>query len=136
VARAEIETRQAGARITALRAEIANDVLHAWLAYTTARTQLDALEQQMLVQAREVREATAYSYGRGEASFIELLDAQRTFNEITQSYNAKRERSTREVCTRSTLPQAASSHDYSSSAHPAGVAAAGDDGLQQSALRL
>ena len=90
VVRAELETRQAGARITALRAEIADDVRHAWLAYTAARTLVDTLEQQMLVQARQVREAIVYSYRRGEASFVELLDAQRTFNEIMQSYHEAR----------------------------------------------
>jgi outer membrane protein, heavy metal efflux system len=90
VTRARLETRQASSRITALRTEVANDVSNAWLAYTAASAQVDTMEQQMLVQARQVREATVYSYGRGEASFVELLDAQRTFNEITQSYHEAR----------------------------------------------
>ena len=44
----------------------------------------------MLVQAHDVRDTVAYSYRLGEASFIELLDAQRTFNETMQSYNDAR----------------------------------------------
>jgi cobalt-zinc-cadmium efflux system outer membrane protein len=51
---------------------------------------VDTIEQQMLAPARDVRDTTAYSYRRGEASFIELLDAQRTFNDTMQSYNAAR----------------------------------------------
>jgi len=31
-----------------------------------------------------------YSYRRGEASLVEFLDAQRTFNETMQSYNEAR----------------------------------------------
>ena len=44
----------------------------------------------MLTQARGVRDTTAYSYQRGEASFIELLDAQRTYNDAMHSYNEAR----------------------------------------------
>ena len=44
----------------------------------------------MLAQARDVRTATEYSYRRGEAAFIEFLDAVRAFNETMQSYNEAR----------------------------------------------
>ena len=44
----------------------------------------------MLAQARDVRETTAYSYRRGEASFVEFLDAQRAFNDTMQGYNDAR----------------------------------------------
>jgi cobalt-zinc-cadmium efflux system outer membrane protein len=44
----------------------------------------------MLAEARDVRETMAYSYRRGEASFVELLDAQRAFNDTMQSYNEAR----------------------------------------------
>jgi len=51
---------------------------------------VETIERQMLNQARDVRDTTAYSYRRGEASFIELLDAQRTFNDTMQGYNEAR----------------------------------------------
>ena len=40
--------------------------------------------------AKEVRDITEYSYRRGEASFVEFLDAQRAYNDAVQSYNDAR----------------------------------------------
>lgn len=88
--RARQEVRQAAARIAALQSDIISELRSAWEQYTTARELVDTIEQQMLNQARDVRDITAYSYRRGEASFIELLDAQRTFNDTRQSYNSAR----------------------------------------------
>jgi outer membrane protein, heavy metal efflux system len=55
-----------------------------------ARDTLESIEREMLSEAREVRDITEYSYRRGEASFLEFLDAQRAFNETMQSYNGAR----------------------------------------------
>jgi cobalt-zinc-cadmium efflux system outer membrane protein len=88
--RARQEARQAAARVAALRSDITGDLRSAWDQYTATREIVDTIEQQMLAPARDVRDTTAYSYRRGEASFIELLDAQRTFNDTMQSYNAAR----------------------------------------------
>jgi cobalt-zinc-cadmium efflux system outer membrane protein len=40
----------------------------------------------MLTDAREVRTITEYAYQRGEATLVELLDAQRAFNETMESH--------------------------------------------------
>jgi cobalt-zinc-cadmium efflux system outer membrane protein len=88
--RARQEARQAAARVAALHTDIIGDLRSAWDQYTATRQIVDTIEQQMLAPARDVRDTTAYSYRRGEASFIELLDAQRTFNDTMQSYNAAR----------------------------------------------
>jgi cobalt-zinc-cadmium efflux system outer membrane protein len=90
IERARQETRQATARIAALKADVASELRSAWEQYTAMRDVVETIEQQMLAPAREVRDTTAYSYRRGEASFIELLDAQRTFNDTMQSYNEAR----------------------------------------------
>ena len=90
VERARQEARQAAARIAALQSDITSDLRSAWQQFATARELVDTIERQMLAQARDVRDTTAYSYQRGEASFVELLDAQRTFNETMQSYNEAR----------------------------------------------
>ena len=44
----------------------------------------------MLGQARDVRQIIEYSYKRGEATFVEFLDAQRAFNETMRGYNEAR----------------------------------------------
>jgi cobalt-zinc-cadmium efflux system outer membrane protein len=58
--------------------------------YTTSRGLLDDIEKNVLEKAKNVRERTDYSYRRGEASFVEFLDAQRAFNDVMQSYNDAR----------------------------------------------
>jgi len=90
VARARQEERQAEARVRALEAGIATEVRSAFETYTAAHDVVTTIESQMLAQAREVRSTTEYSYRRGEASFIELLDAVRAFNDTMQSYNGAR----------------------------------------------
>jgi cobalt-zinc-cadmium efflux system outer membrane protein len=51
---------------------------------------LASIEKEMLQRAREVRQTTEYSYRRGEASLVELLDAQHAFNDTMQGYNDAR----------------------------------------------
>lgn len=90
IERARQEQRQIEARIKALTATIQTDVETAYLLYSNALTTLDRLESTMLSKARDVRQITDFSYRRGEASLVELLDAQRAYNETIQSYNESR----------------------------------------------
>jgi cobalt-zinc-cadmium efflux system outer membrane protein len=90
IERAKREQAQIEARIRSLEQEIAAEVANAYEQYTTARTLLEAIEADMLEQAKRVREVIDFSYRRGEATFVELLDAQRTFNETMQALNEAR----------------------------------------------
>jgi cobalt-zinc-cadmium efflux system outer membrane protein len=90
IERVRQEQQQIQARIRALQANIQNEVENAYQQYLTARDLLSRIERDMLQQAREVKHTTEYSYRRGEASFVELLDAQRAFNDTVQSYNEAR----------------------------------------------
>lgn len=90
IERARQELRQIESRIRALEQEIAAEAANAYEQYSTAKSLLDAIETDMLDQARRVREVIEFSYRRGEATFVELLDAQRTFNETMQGLNEAR----------------------------------------------
>lgn len=90
IERAKTEQQQILARIRASEAGVSNEVESAYQQYTAARGLLSNIEKNMLAQARSVRDATEYSYKRGEASLVELLDAQRAFNDTMQSYNEAR----------------------------------------------
>ncbi|HZT78210.1 MAG TPA: TolC family protein [Vicinamibacterales bacterium] len=90
IARAQLEEKQTTARIAAYEAQVRTEVDAAYEAYTAARDVVSTIEAQMLARARDVRSATEYSYRRGEASFVEFLDAVRAFNDTMQSYNAAR----------------------------------------------
>jgi len=90
IERARQEQRQIQLRVRALELAIASEIDTAYRQALTARSLLDNIEKKMLQQARSVREITEYSYQRGEASLLQLLDAQRAFNETMQAYNDAR----------------------------------------------
>jgi cobalt-zinc-cadmium efflux system outer membrane protein len=69
---------------------VAAEIDVAWKQYQTAKRLMERYEQDLLKRARDVRQITEFSYRRGEASFLELLDAQRVFNETMQGYNESR----------------------------------------------
>lgn len=90
VARAKTQEQQAGAKIRAVENDIATEVANAYATYTVSRDVVNSIEQQMLSQAQDVRTVTEYSYRRGEASFVEFLDAVRAYNDTMQTYNGAR----------------------------------------------
>jgi len=90
IERATREGQQLAMRVNAMKAAISTELEAAWQQYQTSRSLLDSIEKEMIEQARDVRVTTEYSYRRGEASFVEFLDAQRAFNETMQSYNDAR----------------------------------------------
>jgi len=90
IARAAAEQRQAELRLRALEANIAGEIDAAWRQLVTARDLLHSIETRMLQQARQVRDITEFSYRRREATLLELLDAQRAFNETMQAHNEAR----------------------------------------------
>jgi cobalt-zinc-cadmium efflux system outer membrane protein len=90
IERARQEQRQIQWRIQGLEAAIAGEVENAYQQFQTARSLLDAIAGQMVGQARDVRGITEFSYTRGEATLLQLLDAERAFNETMQAYNEAR----------------------------------------------
>ncbi|MBL8293260.1 MAG: TolC family protein [Bryobacterales bacterium] len=90
IERAKQEQSQIQARVRSLEQEIAAEVANAYEQYSTAQALLESIEADMLQQAGRVREVIDFSYRRGEATFVELLDAQRTFNETMQALNEAR----------------------------------------------
>jgi outer membrane protein, heavy metal efflux system len=90
IARAQREQEQLRSRLRAAEAQVRAEVRDAFVGYTTARDLLETFEKSMLAEARDVRDTTEYSYRRGEASFVELLDAQRAFNDTVQGYHEAR----------------------------------------------
>lgn len=90
IVRANREITQAAARLAALEASVASELRDAWQQYTANSVLLAQIESEMLDRARQVRNTMEYSYRRGEATLVEYLDAQRSFNETMQSYNEAR----------------------------------------------
>jgi cobalt-zinc-cadmium efflux system outer membrane protein len=85
-----MEQLQAQARIRAIEARIENEVNIAHMQYQNAQAILERIEGTLLKKAQEVRQISEYSYRRGEATFLEFLDAQRAYSEAVLAYNAAR----------------------------------------------
>jgi outer membrane protein, heavy metal efflux system len=90
IERARQEQRQIEARIRAMEATVENDVEIAYQQYATAQATLEKVERTMVGKARDVRSITEYSYKRGDATFVEFLDAQRAYNDTMQAHNDAR----------------------------------------------
>jgi len=90
IERAQLERPQIEARIGALEAEIRNNARNAWRQYETARSLLADIENDMLKQSRQVLDTMEFSYKRGDAGFVDFLEAQRACNGTIQSYNEAR----------------------------------------------
>jgi cobalt-zinc-cadmium efflux system outer membrane protein len=62
------------------------EVRQAYRQYNTMRKQLLEFNDGILEEAKSILDGRTYSYNRGENSLLEILDAQRTYNEIRQNY--------------------------------------------------
>ncbi len=85
IERVRQELRQLELRIRQLEASIAGEVEMAYEQMQAAQSQLRSLEGDMLAKAQEVRRVTEFSYRRGYVSLLEMLDAQRAYNETLQA---------------------------------------------------
>lgn len=90
IERARQELRQVELRTRALEAGILAEVENAHQQCLASRRLLEEIESGLLAQAGEVRDITEYSYTRGQASLLELLDAQRTYNDSFAAWTEAR----------------------------------------------
>jgi outer membrane protein, heavy metal efflux system len=86
IARAGAEHDQVAQQTAAVRAQILSDVDIAYREYTTNRDLVAAIEHDLIQPATSARDISTYTYRAGGSSLLELLDAQRAFNDTMQSY--------------------------------------------------
>jgi outer membrane protein, heavy metal efflux system len=65
---------------------VKSEILQAWDYYQDYCSQVKNFNQGLLKAAEDVRKGKVYSYQRGETSLLEVLNAQRTFNDIQTAY--------------------------------------------------
>ncbi|WP_312749502.1 TolC family protein [Epilithonimonas hominis] len=75
----ELEYQQAEQNIRA-------EVMQAFHEYSASQKQLKQYQNGMLSDAKIILDGIIYSYKRGESSILEVLNAQRTYNDVQQSY--------------------------------------------------
>ncbi|HEY3390128.1 MAG TPA: TolC family protein [Prolixibacteraceae bacterium] len=66
--------------------QIQIEITQAMQRYQALCKQVDSYDHGMLESAQNVRKGKIYSYNRGETSLLEVLNAQRTYNDVQQSY--------------------------------------------------
>lgn len=66
--------------------QVQNEVMQAYRSYRSLTEQVGHYEKGMLHAAREVIDGKVYSYNRGEVSLLEVLDAQRTYDDVQAQY--------------------------------------------------
>jgi cobalt-zinc-cadmium efflux system outer membrane protein len=79
-------TLQAEAQYKQVELEIESEITQAYFNYLALQKQVQQFNNGLLTEARSVLDGKIYSYQRGETSLLEVLNAQRTYNEVQQSY--------------------------------------------------
>ena len=66
--------------------QVQTEVMQAYRSYQSLTVQVSHYENGMLHAAQEVIDGKIYSYNRGEVSLLEVLDAQRTYDDVQAQY--------------------------------------------------
>jgi cobalt-zinc-cadmium efflux system outer membrane protein len=86
IARVTSEQVQLQKQIDALQSQVSGEVTGAYREYETARQLIGDIESDLLGLSQEARATTNYVYQAGAGSLLDVLDAQRAFNETMSTY--------------------------------------------------
>ena len=86
IARAGAEQEKASRALAALESSVAVEVASAFEEFESARQLLVDMERDLLQPVADARAGTAYVYQAGATSLLDVLDAQRAFNETMDTY--------------------------------------------------
>jgi cobalt-zinc-cadmium efflux system outer membrane protein len=86
IVRAEAEQEKSRRSLAAVEADVASEVATAYEEFESARELLAEIERDLLKPTMEVRSGTTYVYRAGATSLLDVLDAQRAFNDTMETY--------------------------------------------------
>lgn len=86
IARAANEEQQLRKQLEALQAQVNSEVVGAYREYENTLELMTEIESDLLAPSQEARDTTAYVYRAGASSLVEVLDAQRAFNDTMSTY--------------------------------------------------
>jgi len=78
--------QQADAQYRQIELQIQSEVTKAYFSYIAAQKQVQQYRTGLLSEAKAVLEGKIYSYQRGATTLLEVLNAQRTYNDVQQQY--------------------------------------------------
>ncbi|GHU90972.1 transporter [Bacteroidia bacterium] len=82
----KLAVEQSEASYHSVERRIRMEVIQAYNLYTTACRQVELFNTGHLDDARKILRNKTYSYERGETSMLEVINAQRTYNDVLDSY--------------------------------------------------
>ncbi len=80
------KTLQAETLYREIELQIQIEIIQAYFNYLALQKQVQQFNNGLLAEAKAVLDGKIYSYQRGETSLLEVLNAQRTYNEVQKSY--------------------------------------------------
>lgn len=83
---AKYRAQQAELQSDQVRLQVENEVMQAYRQYQSHARQVSHYEKGLLAHAETVLTGKIYSYNRGEVSLLEILNAQRTYNDVQAQY--------------------------------------------------
>ena len=84
---AQFAVKQSELEYEAIEMQIASEVAQAYNKYVISCRQVEQFNTSLLNEAEIILNKTMYSYERGETSMLEVLNAQRTYNDVQITYN-------------------------------------------------
>jgi cobalt-zinc-cadmium efflux system outer membrane protein len=88
IARAEAEESKARLALAAIEGGVSAEVASAFEEFESSRQLLIEIERDLLQPANDARAGTTYTYQAGATSLLDVLDAQRAFNDTMDNYYA------------------------------------------------
>jgi len=83
---AQFAVKQSEAGYDAVGMQISKEVMQACHNYESASRQVEQFQSKLLSDAEKILKNKTYSYQRGETTLLDLLNAQRTYNDICRNY--------------------------------------------------
>jgi cobalt-zinc-cadmium efflux system outer membrane protein len=86
IARAEAEGDRATRTVSAVETDLAGEVASAYEEFDASRQLLSEIERDLLKPTTDARTGTVYMYQAGATSLLDVLDAQRAYNDTMDTY--------------------------------------------------
>ncbi len=86
IARAQADENRSRLAFTAVENSVDAEVAAAYEEFESSRQLLTEIERDLLQPAKDARAGTAYTYQAGATSLLDVLDAQRAFNDTMDNY--------------------------------------------------
>jgi outer membrane protein, heavy metal efflux system len=90
IQRAEGDQSRAEKAAAALDLDVMTEVATAYAEFESSRALLTGIERDLIKPATEARDSTTYMYQAGATTLLEVLDAQRAFNDTMDTYYSAR----------------------------------------------